>query len=166
MRMTRVWLLTGVLLWASFTVFAGKAAPVELLTAAEAAQPNLPAVGDSGPVTGNQSLKLNSGPTIPVAGAPQILVETPAGGTPVTAPFPVKIRFVPSAGAKINLDSLKVEVLKMIPISLLSRVKPYLTSAGINVPEAKIPAGTYNVHIAVADDQGREGSTVQTWTVR
>jgi hypothetical protein len=148
------------------TAFAGKAAPVELLTPAEAAQPNLPPVKDGGPITGTQSLHLNSVPVVPVAGAPQIVVDTPSGGAPVSAPFPVKIRFVPSSGAKINLDSLKVEVLKMVPISLLSRVKPYLTSAGINVPEAKIPAGTYNVHIAVADDQGREGSTVQTWTVR
>jgi hypothetical protein len=164
--MTCVWLLTGALVWASFTASAEKAVPVELLTPAEAAQPNLPAVGDGNPITGNQSLKLNSGPVIPATGAPQILVETPTGGAAVTAPFPVKIRFVPSAGSKINLDSIKVEVLKIVPISLLSRVKPYLTAAGINVPEAKIPAGTYNVRIAVADDQGREGSTVQTWTVR
>jgi hypothetical protein len=166
MRTTRVWLLSGALLWASITAFAGKAAPVELLTPAEAAQPNLPRAADGSPITGNESLKLNSGSAIPVPGAPQIFVETPTGGASVTAPFPVKIHFVPSAGSKINLESLKVEVLKLVPISLLSRVKPYLTAAGINVPEAKIPAGTYNVHIAVADDQGREGSTVQTWTVR
>lgn len=164
--MTRVWLLTGALLWASFTAFAGKAAPLELITPAEAAQPNLLPAKDGSPITGNQSLHLNSVTTLPVAGAPQILVETPAGGTPVSAPFPVKIRFVPSTGAKINLESVRVDVLKMVTISLLSRVRPYLTAAGINVPEAKIPTGTYNVRITVADDQGREGSTVQTWTVR
>jgi hypothetical protein len=164
--MTRVWLPLGAVLWASFTAFAGKTPPVELLTAAEAAQPNRPLAKDGAPISGTQSLHLNSVTTVPVAGAPQIVVDTPNGGAPVTAPFPVKIRFVPSAGAKINVDSLKVEVLKMVPISLLARVKPYLTAAGINVPEAKIPAGTYNIHIAVADDQGREGSTVQTWTVR
>lgn len=141
--------------------FAGStwAAPVELLTATEAASPN--------PPTANGTPRFESeARTTPVPGAPQIIVDLPVTGVGVTAPFPVKIRFVPATGAKINLDSLKVEVLKLVPISLLSRVKPYLSAAGINVPEAKIPSGIYNVRIAVADDQGREGATIQTWTVR
>ncbi len=50
--------------------------------------------------------------------------------------------------------------------SLLSRVKPYLNEKGINVPEAKVPPGTYNIEIAIADDQGRVGLTIQTWIVR
>jgi hypothetical protein len=163
--MIRTWLpVVGALLWASCPAPAGKTAPVELLTATEAAQPNLPDPMHAGPTTGSE--RFSSTAAMPVPGAPQIVVETPAGGAPVTAPFPVKIHFVPSSGAKINLDSLKVEVLKLVPISLLSRVKPYLTAAGINVPEAKIPSGVYNVRIAVADDQGREGMTLQTWTVR
>ncbi|MEI9894409.1 MAG: hypothetical protein WDN28_11140 [Chthoniobacter sp.] len=140
-----------------------RAPPVELLTAAEAAEQNLPNVKEN-PRDGSGPTAY--GATVTVVGAPQILVDTPTQGVGVSAPFPVKIRFVPSAGAKINLDSLKVDVLKLIPISLLSRVKPYLSPAGINVPEAKIPSGSYNVRIAVADDQGREGSTVQMWTVR
>jgi len=139
------------------------AAPVELLTPAEAAQPNLPIVKEG--ISVKSSVPFLRPEATPAAGAPQILVEMPMPGIAVTAPFPVKIRFVPSSGAKINLDSLKVDVLKLIPISLLSRVKPYLTAAGISVPEAKIPAGSYNVRIVVADDLGREGSTVQMWTV-
>jgi len=138
---------------------------VELLTATEAAQPNLPmgkggkTLVPDGPIT-NSEIR-----STPIPGAPQIIVDTPTQGIEVTAPFPVKIRFVPMGGAKIKLETLKVEVLTMIPISLVSRVRPYLTESGINVPEAKIPSGTYNVRIAVADDQGREGSTVQAWTV-
>jgi len=140
-----------------------EAAPLELLTPAEAAQANLPVVKEEKPALDNvPSLRPEVAPAL---GAPQIFVDTPAPGVAVTAPFPVKIRFVPSSGAKIDLDSLKVDVLKLIPISLLSRVRPYLTTAGINVPEAKIPAGTYNVRVVVADDQGREGTTVQMWTV-
>ncbi|MDR3403601.1 MAG: hypothetical protein P4L99_13970 [Chthoniobacter sp.] len=141
---------------------AAAAPPVELLTPSEAAQPNQPRAKDNAGV----EVPLTQSETKPVAGAPQIVVETPTQGVGVSAPFPVIIRFVPASGAKINLDSLKVDVLKLIPISLLSRVKPYLSPTGINVPEAKIPAGTYNVRIVVADDQGREGSTVQMWTVR
>ena len=32
----------------------------------------------------------------------QIIVETPVQGTQVSAPFPVKIHFVPATGAKIT----------------------------------------------------------------
>jgi hypothetical protein len=136
------------------------AAPLELLTAVEAAQ------GDPKPGTGNaQELPPIGAAPDSAPGAPQIIVDTPGAGGAVSAPFPVKIRFIPESGAKINLDSLKVEVLKIIPISLLGRIKPYLTAAGINVPEAKIPTGAYRVHIAVADDHGRLASTVETWTV-
>ena len=138
----------------------GAARPVQLLTATEAAQPDGPR--SSGP--GRSAIDGLQKPET-VVGAPQILVDTPESGGEVSAPFPVKIRFVPSAGAKINVSTVRIEVLKLVPISLLARVKPYLTAAGINVPEAKIPAGTYNVRVAVADDQGREGTTVQTWVV-
>jgi len=142
---------------------AAGAPPVELLTSLEAAQPNLPMEKEKPEGT---AVPLRHSEAKPMAGAPQIVVETPTQGVGVSAPFPVIIRFVPASGAKINLDSLKVDVLKLVPISLLSRVRPYLSPTGINVPEAKIPAGTYNVRIVVADDQGREGSTVQMWMVR
>jgi hypothetical protein len=132
----------------------GRAAPVELITAAEAAQPD---------PSKQALLPVGSGPSAP--GAPQIIVEEPKLGRPVNSPFSVKIRFVPSKGSRINLDSLKFQVLKRVPISMLPRVKPYLTAVGINVPEVKIPPGTYNVRIAVADDRGRQGVAVHILTV-
>jgi hypothetical protein len=92
-------------------------------------------------------------------------VDAPGSGGQVSTPFPVKIRFIPASGAKINLDTVKVDVLKLVPISLLSRVKPYLTATGIDVPEAKIPTGTYQVRVMVTDDQGRMAMAMQTWTV-
>ena len=141
------------------------AAPVVLLTKSEASRPDAPPKADIPSAPGTAVEKAEPG-TAPVPGAPQIVVDMPEPGTEVAAPFPVKIRFVPSAGARIKLDTLKIEVLKLIPISLLSRVRPYLSAAGINVPEARIPSGNYNVRIAVADDQGREGMTVQVWTVK
>ena len=155
MKAFRIWHLMFVILGSLLAPGAGYAAPLVLLTTEEAAQPE-PTAKDEPP------LPVGSGPA---AGAPQIIVETPGSGGQVTTPFPVKIRFVPSPGSKINLDTVKVEVLKLIPISLLSRVKPYLTVVGIDVPEAKIPAGIYHLRIAVTDDQGREGIAMQTWTV-
>jgi len=137
------------------------AAPLELITASEAAGPNLsiPKGGMSGEASGFHGRS-------PMPGGPQIIVEKPEQGSSVPTPFPVRVRFIPSLGAKINLQSLEIDVLKIIKISLLSRVKPYANEKGINVPEAKVPSGTYNIEIAIADDQGRVGSTIQTWIVR
>jgi hypothetical protein len=44
--------------------------------------------------------------------------------------------------------------------------KPYLTAGRINVPEAQVPSGTYNIHLAVEDDHGHRSEMTQTWTIR
>src|SRR5262245_55480406 len=87
------------------------AAPLQLLTAKEAATPDLPV-----PKGGTPSDIFQVKP--PVPGAPQIIVEKPAQGIGVKTPFPVKIRFVPNDGAKINLGSLEIDVVKLVRISL------------------------------------------------
>lgn len=136
------------------------AAPLELLTAKEAAQPNLPVAKKDLPAIGE--MPDNKAPS---PDAPKIIVDQPQQGSGVSRPFPVKIRFVTTGGARINLNSLELDVLKLIKISLVSRLKPYLSATGINVPEAQVPSGTYNVRIAVTDDRGRRTETIQTWTV-
>ncbi len=157
----KIWFLVFVFALSTGGIIARtSAAPLELITAEEAARPNLSAkkiekFGGLGGLLGKA----------PEPGAPQIIVEKPEGGAAVATPFPVRVRFIPSSGSKINLRSFEIYVLKIIKISLLSRVKPYLTEKGINVPEAKVPPGTYNVQIEVADDKGRTGSTIQKWIV-
>ena len=136
------------------------AGPLVLLSAKEAAQVKLPA-----PKPGLLPIG-EAGAAKPAPGAPKIIVDKPAQNGSVHAPFAIKIRFVPSSGNKINLDSLEVDVHKLIKISLVSRLKPYLTSEGINVADAQIPSGTYNVHIALSDDHGHRTETTQTWMVQ
>jgi hypothetical protein len=134
------------------------AGPLVLLSDKEAAQVKVPT-----PKAG--LLAVGSGAAKAAPGAPKIIVDKPTQNSSVHTPFTIKIRFVPSSGNKINLDSLEVDVHKLIKISLVSRLKPYLTSEGINVPEAQIPSGTYNIHIALADDHGHRLETTQTWMV-
>jgi hypothetical protein len=136
------------------------AAPLELLTAKEAAQPNLPLAKPDLPAIGELSSGKPPGP-----GAPKIIVEKPTQNAGVHTPFPIKIRFVPSSGHKIDLDALEIDVVKIIRISLVARLKPYVSPNGIDVPEAQVPSGTYNIHIAVKDDHGHRSETTQTWTV-
>jgi hypothetical protein len=130
-----------------------EAAPLQLLTPKQAAQPN------------QAHSKL---PPIAIkdAGSPDIRFETPRPGTATSAPFAVKVKFVAADGAKIRPETLKIQVLKVVPISLNSMVKPYVSAAGINIPEATIPAGKYDVRVVVADTKGREGEAVGTWVVK
>ncbi len=136
------------------------AGPLVLLSAKEAAQVKLP---KSKP--GLLPIGESAGAK-PAPGAPKIIVDKPTQNNGVHAPFTIKIRFVPSSGNKINLNSLEVDVRKVVKISLVSRLKPYLTPEGINVPDAQIPSGTYNIHIALADDHGHRIETTQTWMVQ
>jgi hypothetical protein len=131
----------------------GQAAPIELLTPKQARQPGrtkTPAISAKAPDPG----------------APVIVFDKPSPGASVAAPFPVKVRFITSGGAKIAMDTVKVDVLKVVPISILSKVKPYLTTPGINLPEASIPSGKYDVRILVSDAKGRQGEAEGTWVVK
>jgi hypothetical protein len=136
------------------------AGPLVLLSAKEAARVKLPE-----PKPGLLPLA-ESGGEKPAPRAPKIIVDQPTNSSSVHAPFPIKIRFVPSSGNKINLDSVEIDVHKLVKISLVSRLKPYLTHEGINVPDAQIPSGTYNIHVALADDHGHRTETTQTWMVQ
>ena len=90
------------------------AAPLELLTAKEAAEPNLPLAKPGLLPVGEAA---GAKPALP--GGPQIIIDKPAQNGAVQVPFPVKIRFVPSSGYKINLNSLEIDVLNDQNISSL-----------------------------------------------
>lgn len=129
------------------------AAPLQLLTAKQAAQQSQ-AHSKLPPIANHD------------AGSPHIRFETPRPGTATAAPFAVKVKFVAADGAKIRPETLKIQVLKIVPISLNSMVKPYVSASGINIPEATIPPGKYDVRVVVADTKGREGEAVGTWVVK
>jgi hypothetical protein len=137
------------------TAASSQAAPVQLLTPKQAAQPDLPH---------NQLSPVAS--KAPDPGAPVILFDKPKSGTTTAAPFPVKVRFVAAKDAKILTNTMKVQVLKVVPISIVSTVKPYLTPAGIYIPEATIPAGKYDLRVYIADSKGREGTAEGKWVVK
>lgn len=136
-------------------VAVSQAAPVQLLTAKQAAQPDLPR-GKLPPVAQNA----------PVPDAPNIVFDNPRSGSSTAAPFAVKVRFVAAKDAKVVPNTLKIHVLKVAPISISKHVKPYLSDSGINIPEATIPAGKYTIRVLITDDKGREGVAEGTWVVK
>ena len=138
-------LLIGALL---FTLASGSLAADQdgrwLITPEEAALPPAPPDQRGGP--------FDVGREPPDTG-PLIEVVKPLLGSPVAAPLEILVRFVPRS-APVDLPSLKVTVVKLFAIDITDRVRPYVTPAGIDIPDAKLPAGEHTVRITVADASG------------
>ena len=125
--------------------------PVTLITQDEANEPN----GNPPKLTKTRSIL-----------APKINVIEPAGNPINGTTFRVKIGFSPGPDAQIDVGSLKLDVLKVIRLSIVDRVKDYVSPSGIDVPRAQVPRGNYTIEIAVSDTKGRTARMRQNWDVR
>jgi len=77
---------------------------------------------------------------------------------PVHSPMHLQVMFESFGGAKIDLDSIKVTYLKTPNVDLTPRIKPFVQSAGIDMPDVGLPAGEHMVRIDIKDSDGRPGS--------
>ena len=127
-----------------------------LITPEEAAAP--PASTEKG----GQPLDIGREP--PDTG-PLIEVLKPVPGAPLAVPLEIAVKFVPRS-APVDLSSLKVTVVKFIGIDITDRVLPFATPAGIQIPDAKLPAGEHTVRITVADASGGVSQKQLTLTVQ
>jgi len=84
---------------------------------------------------------------------PTIEILKPNAGGKASGPVEIQINFVPKTGP-VDVTSLKVTVVKFIPFDITDRLRDYATADGIQIKEAKIPAGKHIVRISVADAQG------------
>lgn len=96
---------------------------------------------------------------------PEIEVVKPTEGAVIPTPAEILIRFLPK-NVTIDLSSLKVTLLKFIPIDLTDRLKPYLNAEGIAVKDAKVPTGTYRVRITLSDTQGKSSTREIAFEIR
>jgi hypothetical protein len=78
---------------------------------------------------------------------------------PVHSPMHLQIMFESFGGAKIDPDSVKVTYLRTPNVDLTPRIKQFVRSAGIDIPDVELPAGEHMVRIDVKDSDGRLGST-------
>jgi hypothetical protein len=76
----------------------------------------------------------------------------------VHSPMHLQVMFESFGGAKIDLDSIKVTYLKTPNVDLTPRIKPFVQSAGIDMPDVGLPAGEHMVRIDIKDSDGRPGS--------
>ncbi len=115
-----------------------------LITPEEAASASAAALPGGAPFeVGRQDSNL--GPTIEIL--------KPNDGGKASGPVEIQINFVPKTGA-VDVSSLKVTVVKLFPFDITDRLRDYATAEGIQIKEAKIPAGKHIVRISVADAQG------------
>ena len=84
---------------------------------------------------------------------PVIEVLKPTEGAVPTVPMEVTIRFTPRS-APVDMATLQVAVVKFITIDITDRVRPYVSPAGIQIPDAKLPSGKHIVRISVGDASG------------
>lgn len=128
---------------------AKRSGTVPLITEEEAALPSAPAENDRGD-----------------CGPPDIRIGSPENGRTYRPPVPVSVGFTPSVNSRIDLASVRIELLKLgIKIDLTERAREYIQATGIDLPKADIPRGNHRVRISVADTSGKSCSEIVEFTV-
>jgi hypothetical protein len=117
--------------------FSNLAHAVTLINSAEAALPDPPPLEMS--VRGLDAM----------SGFVQVL---PPKRAVARAPFHMVIRFQDPC----NPSSVVMSLVKQPAVDLTARIRPYLTSQGIDVPDAQAPPGNYKIRLIYRDAAGRE----------
>jgi len=87
---------------------------------------------------------------------PIIEIVKPNQKGPIKSPAAILVRFEKRL-TSINLESLKVTLVKFISIDITDRIKPYVSIEGIDIPDAPLPSGEHLVRLALEDVEGNMG---------
>lgn len=87
---------------------------------------------------------------------PAIRQVSPDAAVAANKPFNLHIDFAGRGGEKINAASAQVAILRGSNVDITSRLKPYITEKGIDMPAALVPPGTHVLQVTVADAGGRQ----------
>jgi hypothetical protein len=94
-----------------------------------------------------------------VTRGPTIDQISPSPSAPVHSPLELKIEFIAHNSANIDPAAVKVIYEKEAPIDLTDRLRKYVTSNGIDMPDAEVPPGTHLLRVEVKDSLGRKSVT-------
>jgi hypothetical protein len=87
---------------------------------------------------------------------PQIKVYSPNLEEPLRVPFIMDISFEASSDKIIDFDTLSVKYLKLIPIDLTGKIKPYLNNNRLTVKDVKVPQGKHRLQLFIAYTSGEK----------
>lgn len=75
------------------------------------------------------------------------------------SPVHLQLKFESFGGSKIDLDSLKVTYLRTPNVDLTERVKSFVRTTGLDMPDAELPPGDHMIRVDIRDSDGRTGTT-------
>jgi hypothetical protein len=91
-----------------------------------------------------------------VTRGPKVELVSQAGT--VHSPAPLQLKFQTFGGSKVDLDAVQATYLRSPNVDLTTRIKPFVTMTGINVPAAELPPGEHVLRIDIRDSDGRAGT--------
>jgi hypothetical protein len=143
----RLTLLWGVLLllFALFATYSFAGDFLTLITPEEAAQPDTPMIRTRG-------IKMAK----TEGDGPQIKIHSPNLEEPLRIPFVMDIAFEASSDKIIDFDTLSIKYIKLIPIDLTGKIKPYLNNNRLTVKDVKVPQGKHRLQLLIAYASGEK----------
>ena len=95
---------------------------------------------------------------LPGPGSPTITLQAPDLRQAVASPLSVKLRFHSTAPAVILPQTFRV-LYGVFRLDITDRItaSTVVTPAGLEVPEAQLPAGSHTLLVEVQDSAGRQG---------
>jgi hypothetical protein len=91
-----------------------------------------------------------------VTRGPQIEVVQDAD--PAKSPTHFQLKFVAHGGARIDPSTVQMTYLRTPDVDLTSRIKPFVTYDGVDIPDAVVPPGTHMLRVDLKDSDGRTGT--------
>ena len=92
-------------------------------------------------------------------------IELVQPGETAYSPMHFQLRFQSFGGSRINTESLHVTYLKTPEIDITPRLARFARPAGIDIPDAEVPAGEHSIRVQVTDSEGRNRSSVFTFKI-
>ena len=96
-----------------------------------------------------------------VTRGPVLKLVSPSGSPAVVeGPFWLRVEFAGRGGAQPDPATLRVRYLRMFPVNITGRLKPFTSGEALEIREAELPLGTHHFVLEIQDNQGRLGTTV------
>jgi hypothetical protein len=74
------------------------------------------------------------------------------------SPLHFKLRFVAFGGSSVDINTLTVTYLRGQNIDLTERIRPFVRSTGIDIPDAEVPPGEHAIRVDLKDSDGRSAT--------
>lgn len=97
-----------------------------------------------------------SDPSRAITRGPKIEVAMPPGSH---SPIALKVVFKTYGGSTIDLSSVQATYLRTPNVDLTARIKPFVSSTGIDLKDAELPPGDHIIRIDLKDSDGRIAKT-------